>query len=89
MRVHLVDVARQLAVHPRDLASAVDRGLLECWDYQGPYVDEDQAAALDLPACRWLSISQWAAEHGTYYRAVRNMIAAGELNRIQDSLSRR
>lgn len=67
---------------PRDLARAVDNGLLEAWDYAGPTRRRG-------PGRHWLSIPQRAAEHGTYYKAVRNMIAAGELNGVQDSFDRR
>lgn len=89
MREHLVDVARSLQVHPRDLARAVDQGHLKCWTYGGPYIDEAQAAKLNLPRWRWSTLPRWAAEHDTYYKAVRNMIADGQLNSIDDGPHRR
>lgn len=90
MRVHLVDVARNLAVHPRDLAKAVDQGNLECWHLAGgPHINPDQAASLDLPAWRWSTLPEWAKANGTYYRQARNMLAAHLIDGIDDGPHRR
>ena len=85
IRAPLIDTARRLDVHPRDLTRAIDRGDLDAWLMRDDIiVDVNEAQALNLDRWTWTPLHLWAEAHDHRPMVVRTMIATGELEGVHD-----